>query len=415
MTEKTIAHFDLDSFFVSVERLKNPALSGKPVIVGGISDRGVVAGCSYEARTFGVSSAMPTRLAKRLCPDAIFIKGDHESYINYSGMVSEIMEDSLPLLERSSIDEFYADLTGMDRFFGCYKYAVELKEKIRRETGLVLSFGMSANKTVSKVATNEAKPNAQSQIETGSEKGFLSPLHIAKMPMIGKVTGQQLRNMGITTIGMLSKMPVEMMEAVLGKTGVMLWERANGIDETPVIPYHERKSHSKEMTFDKDTIDIELLKSVLARMVEELTFDLRTRSSCAGLLAVKIKYSNFDTHTRQVHIPHTASDHVLREKAIEIFEKLYDRRLLIRLIGVRLSRLVPGYSQIGLFDDSVHRAGLYQAMDKIRLRHGTQAIRTAYAEQLREKKKNVRNENEEPVPAGIAPGRLRGYYDYLHK
>ncbi|NBA88691.1 DNA polymerase IV [Emticicia sp. CRIBPO] len=411
MAERTIAHFDLDSFFVSVERLKNSKLVGKPVIVGGQSDRGVVAGCSYEARKFGVSSAMPTKLARRLCPDALFIKGDFESYMQYSALVSEIMEDRLPVLEKASIDEFYADFTGMDRFFGNFNYALDLKKRVLKETGLTISFGMSTSKTVSKVATNESKPDAKRKIDSGDEKKFLSPLPIISMPMIGKVNGQHLRNMGIKTIGMLSQMPVEMLEAVMGKNGVMLWERANGIDDAPVTPYHERKSHSKEMTFDKDTIDVDLLKSILAKMIEEITFDLRSKTQCAGLIAVKVRYSNFDTHTRQVNIPYTASDETLREKALEIFDKLYDRRLLIRLVGVRFSKLVPGYSQINLFDRSSDMAGLYQAMDKIRLRYGVKAVQTAFATRLYEKKKEDREERRAAETArGLPPERLRNHY-----
>lgn len=402
---RTIAHFDLDSFFVSVERLKNPALIGKPVIVGGMSERGVVAACSYEARAYGVSSAMPGKMARRLCPDAIWIRGDFESYISYSALITQAMADSLPVLEKASIDEFYADFTGMDKYFGSYKYATELRERLKKETGLTISFGMSTGKTVSKVATNEAKPNGQRLIKVGEERSFLSPLTIQKMPMIGKVTGQQLRNMGITNIGMLAQMPPKMLQAVLGQNGLNLWERANGIDHTPVVPYHDQKSLSKEMTFDKDTTDISLLKSIAVKMIEELCFDLRAKNRCAGLISVKIRYSNFDTHTRQLSVPYTASDDLLQEKALEIFEKLYDRRLLIRLIGVRLSKLVAGFTQIMLFDNSAHLADLYQAMDKIRTKHGLKAVGKVYGMQLYEKRKEKRIEGK-----GLPAEKLKRMY-----
>lgn len=405
VNNRTVAHFDLDSFFVSVERLKNAQLAGKPVIVGGMSDRGVVAACSYEARSFGVSSAMPAKLARRLCPDAIWIRGDFDSYSQYSAMVTEIMDSSLPLLEKASIDEFYADLSGMDRFFGSYKYASELRQRIINETGLSISFGMSTGKTIAKIATNEAKPSGQILVPLGKEKPFLNPLSIDKMPYIGKVTAQQLRNLGITSIGMLARMPKGMLQTVLGKNGLGLWERANGIDTSPVMPYHDQKSMSKEMTFDKDTTDVSLLRSIVVKMVEDLCYDLRQKNRCAGQISVKVRYSNFDTHNRQVAISFTASDHELQQKALEIFDKLYDRRLLIRLIGVKFGKLVAGHSQIALFDTSAHMADLYQAMDRIRHKHGLKAVMRAYGMQLYERRKELHAEG-----AGLPDGKLKILY-----
>lgn len=404
-TTRTIAHFDLDSFFVSVERIKNPSLIGKPVIVGGMSERGVVAACSYEARAFGVSSAMPGKMAKRLCPDAIWIRGDFESYVKYSDMVTNLMESNLPLLEKASIDEFYADLTGMDKYFGSYKYATELRQRVKKDTGLTISLGMSSGKTISKVATNECKPNNQKLIPLGEERSFLSPLAISKMPMIGKVTGQQLRNMGITSIGMLAEMPKKMVQAVLGQNGVSLWDRANGIDNSPVVPYHDQKSMSKEMTFDKDTTDVSLLRSILVKMTEELCYDLRRKNRCVGQLSVKIRYSNFDTHLRQLSVSYTANDDQLQETALEIFEKLYDRRLLIRLIGVKFGKLVPGYSQITLFDKSAHMADLYQAMDRIRHKHGIKAVGKVFGMQMYERRKETKVEG-----IGLPAEKLRKMY-----
>ncbi len=397
--QKIIGHFDLDSFFVSVERLKNPSLCGKPVIVGGASERGVVAACSYEARAYGVHSAMPAKLARRLCPDALWIRGDYESYIQHSAAVTHIMAERLPLLEKASIDEFYADFSGMDRFFGSYKYASELRKRILKDTGLQISFGMSSGKTVAKVATNEAKPCGQLLVPVGQERPFLGPLAIDKMPYIGKVTAQQLRNMGIRSIGMLAAMPAAMLQGLLGKNGLVLWERANGIDHSRVEPYHEQKSLSKEMTFDKDTTDVSLLKSIVTKMIEDICLDLRSKNRCTGQLSVKIRYSNFDTHTRQLAIPYTANDHDLQQAALEIFEKLYDRRLLIRLVGVRLSKLVPGYSQIQLFDNSARLAGLYQAMDTIRHKHGLKAVMKVYGMQLYERRKEATLLTAEGLPA----------------
>lgn len=376
--EKAIVHYDLDSFFVSVERLKNPSLIGKPVVVGGSSERGVVASASYEARQFGIHSAMSSQLAKRLCPDAIFVRGDHHSYTEFSNTVTEIISGSVPVLEKASIDEFYCDFTGMEKFFGCYKWAKEIKEKIARETHLNITFGLSTSKTVSKVATNEAKPNGKLQVPMGYESMFLKPLTINKLPMVGDTTAKTMRMMGIQSIGTLAAMPVRLLEAVFGKHGKLFWERANGIDDTPIVPYHDQKSFSKEMTFDKDTTDVARLKSILVFMVESLTFDLRQQVKCAGTITVKIRYSNFDTYTRQTHVFYTSDDQVIIEKVMNLFDNLYDKRLLIRLIGVRLSKLVQGYSQINLFDNSSKLAALHQAMDKVKHKHGEKIVGRAY-------------------------------------
>jgi len=385
--EKNIVHFDLDAFYVSVERLKNSELNGKPVIVGGLSDSGVVAACSYEARKFGVHSAMPSVMAKRLCPDAIFIKGDFESYSQHSDMVTQIISDRVPIIEKASVDEFYADLTGMEKYFGCLKYSEQIKNEIRKETGLSISFGLASNKTVSKVATNEVKPNGQCHVQYGFERAFLKPLPVNKLPMIGEVTGQKLRNMGILNIGTLAEMPKKMLESVFGKNGITLWERANGLDDTPIEPYHDRKSISKEITFDKDTTDVVRLKGVIMRMVEELTFELRQKRQCMGCIAIKIRYSNFDTHTKQLQMLYTTDDEIIINKALELFDKLYDRRLLIRLVGVRFSKIVSGYSQINLFDNSAEMANLYQSMDRIRVRHGSRLIGRAYGMLLYQKRR----------------------------
>jgi DNA polymerase-4 len=379
--EKAIVHYDLDSFFVSVERLKNPSLIGKPVVVGGSSERGVVASASYEARRFGIHSAMSSQLARRLCPDAIFVRGDHHSYTEFSNTVTEIISESVPVLEKASIDEFYCDFTGMERFFGCYKWAKDIKDKITRETRLNITFGLSTSKTVSKVATNEAKPNGKMQVPTGYERPFLNPLSINKLPMIGNTTAKTLRTMGIQNIGTLAAMPVKLLDAVFGKHGKLFWERANGIDDTPIVPYHDQKSFSKEMTFDKDTTDVARLKSILVFMVENLTFDLRHQVKCAGTITVKIRYSNFDTYTRQTHVFYTSDDQVIIEKVMDLFDNLYDKRLLIRLIGVRLSKLVQGHSQINLFDNSSKLAALHQAMDKVKHKHGEKIVGRAYGMQ----------------------------------
>ncbi len=375
--ERNIVHIDLDTFFVSVERLVNPKLIGKPVLVGGTSDRGVVASCSYEARTFGIHSAMPMKMARQLCPEAIIVKGDTGEYSKYSNIITDIIGAEVPLYEKSSIDEFYIDLTGMDRFFGSYKIATELRKKITRETNLPISFALSSNKTVSKVGTGEAKPNGQKEIPFGTEKDFLAPLSIRKIPMVGDKTYQLLRGMGVAKIHTLQEMPIELMQQVLGDNGTVIWRKANGIDNTPVVPYSERKSISAERTFDKDTIDVKALKGIMTGMTEKLTYQLRSEQKLTACVTVKIRYSDFNTYTMQARIPYTSLDHVLIQKVSELFDKLYQKRMLIRLIGVRLSHLVHGGHQYNLFEETLEQIQLYQAMDKIRKRYGKNAVNRA--------------------------------------
>ena len=372
--ERSVMHMDLDTFFVSVERLMDSRLNGKPVLIGGTSDRGVVASCSYEARVFGVHSAMPMKLARQLCPEAIIIRGNSSSYLKYSDIVSGIVQEAVPLFEKTSIDEFYCDLTGMDRFFGCYKFASEMRQKVIKETGLPISFGLSANKTVSKVATGEAKPNNQILVQRGTEKSFLAPLSIRKIPMVGEKTYQILRNLGIKDIRTLQDMPVELLQRTLGENGLMIWKKANGIDDSPVVPFHERKSLSTERTFDKDTIDVEKLRGLIIAMTENLAYQLRKGDKLTSCVTMKIRYSDFQTQTLQCRIPYTSADHLLVPKLLELFEKLYQRRVLVRLIGVRFSHLVSGGYQINLFDDNEERINLYQAMDRMRQRYGDRAV-----------------------------------------
>jgi DNA polymerase IV len=379
MADRNIVHMDLDSFFVSVERLKNDKLNDKPILIGGASDRGVVASCSYEARQFGVSAAMPMRMAKLLCPDALIIKGDMEEYSRYSSVVSDIIQDRAPVVEKASIDEHYIDITGMDQFFGCYKWMHELRAFIIKETGLPISCGLSLNKTVAKVATNEAKPNGEMNVEKNAIRPFLNPLSIKKIPGVGSKTYQQLRSMGIETIYTLSQVPPELMQKVLGENGLTIWQKSNGIDETPVIPYMERKSISTETTFDKDTTDVTYLNQVLLGMVMELAFQLRQERRLTSCITVKLRYSNFDTETRQLRIPYTAFDKTLIDITKDLFQKLYTRRMLIRLIGIRFSHLVSGFEQINLFNASQEQYNLYQAMDKIRRRFGEKSLSMAAA------------------------------------
>ncbi|MEP3389266.1 MAG: DNA polymerase IV [Reichenbachiella sp.] len=350
---------------------------GKPVLIGGTSDRGVVASCSYEARTFGIHSAMPMKMALQLCPEAIVVRGNSMLYTEKSKAVTQIIQDNVPLFEKSSIDEFYIDLTGMDHFFGCMQWASELKKKIVKETRLPISFGLSQNKTVSKVATNEIKPDNQLQIMPGQEKAFLAPLPVKKIPMVGEKTYHALRQLGIRYIRTLQEMPVELMERTFGLSGIKMWQKAQGIDNSPVIPHQERKSISTERTFDRDTTDVIKLKAIMLAMAENLAFQLRRGQKLTACITVKVRYSDFNTYTLQNKIPHTSADHLLIPKVLEMFDRLYNKRLLVRLIGVRFSHLAEGHYQINLFEDSEEIIRLYQAMDKIRNKHGDRKVMRA--------------------------------------
>lgn len=375
--ERTIVHMDLDTFFVSVERLQNSGLMGRPVIIGGLSDRGVVASCSYEARKFGVHSAMPMKMALNLCRDATVIRGDMDLYSKYSKLVTDVIAEKAPVYEKASIDEHYLDITGIDRFWGAYKWSHELRERIIRETGLPISLGMSVNKTVCKIATGEAKPNGEKQVDKDAVQHFLNPLSIRKIPMVGSKTYQLLRSMGVSTIQTLSAIPIEMMESVLGKNGTEIWKKAHGLDFTPVVPYSEEKSISAERTFETDTIDVLMLERLLISMAEKLCFKLRKKEKLASVVTVKIRYANYDTHTLQKKIAYTSLDHVMIGTVRELFRRIYERRMLIRLVGIKFGGMISGAQQLNLFDNNEKQIKLYLSMDKIRLHYGSGAIKRA--------------------------------------
>ena len=371
---RSILHMDLDTFFVSVERLMDRRLHGVPILIGGTGDRGVVAACSYETRTFGVHSGMPMRQARLMCPEALVIRGNSINYMKQSEAVTAIIKEAVPVCEKSSIDEFYADLSGMDRFFGCWQFARELRDRVIHETGLPISFGMSTSKTVSKVATGQAKPSGTLQVQYGSEQPFLAPLSVRKIPQVGTHTYNILRNLGVKRIHTVQEMPIELMEQVLGQNGTSIWRKAHGIDPSPVIAFNERKSISTERTFAKDTTDVEKLRGILVAMTENLAYQLRRGRKLTACIAVKVRYADFDTRSVQARIPYTSSDHVLIPKVKALFEQLYNRRVQVRLIGVRYSHLVEGGCQMDLFDDVDERLELYRALDRIRNQYGDRSV-----------------------------------------
>ena len=375
MFDRAILHLDLDAFFASVECLRNSALQGKPLIVGGYSGRGVVASCSYEARAFGVHAAMPIRMALRLCPEAVVVRGDMELYSKYSGLVTDILREEVPVLEKASIDEFYADLSGMDRYFGCWRWATELRGRILRESGLPISMALSVNKLVSKIGAGESKPNGARLIEAGTEKNFMAPLAVRKIPSVGEVTGRKLNLMGIRLVGQLRQIPPQLLEREFGRYGPQLWKKAHAEDDSPVTPMHEQKSISTESTFESDSADMGWLRDQLTGMVMELGYELRKRGQLTACITVKLRYADFNTFTRQRHIPYSASDTQLMRVAHELFEQLYERRQRIRLLGVRFSDLVQGRPQLNLFEDTPEDTRLMDALDRIRSRFGTDAVK----------------------------------------
>jgi DNA polymerase-4 len=372
--DRAILHIDLDAFYVSVELLRHPELRGKPLIIGGSSERGVVSSCSYEARRFGVRSAMPVRAALQLCPGATVLRGDMETYAKHSKIVTRIIAEAAPLFEKASIDEFYIDLSGMDKYFGCWKWSQELRRRIMSETGLPLTMALSVNKTVSKIGAGEAKPNGELLIPAGTERDFLAPLPVGKMPSIGKETERKLALLGIRTIGQLAAMPPALLERDLGKHGLYIWKRAQGEDDSPVSPWHEQKSISTERTFHTDIGDAQQLRDRLTDLVTRLAFELRQDKKLTACVAVKVRYPDFSTFTRQSKVPLTASDSILMKAAQEIFGQLYDHRRPLRLLGVRFSDLANGNEQTSLFNDTAREADLLQQLDKIRARFGAGAV-----------------------------------------
>ena len=374
--QRIIAHFDLDSFFASVEMLNDPSLVGKPVIVGG-SERGVVAACNYEARKFGIHSAMPSSKAKQLCPHAIFIKGNYADYSKYSRWVTEIIAGKAPLFEKDSVDEFYLDLTGMGKFFNPLQWTIDLRKEIMDKTKLPISFGLASNKMMAKMATNQAKPNGYLQVPFGKEKDFLAPLSVGDIPGVGEQTELILKSMGIYTIKNISETEVEILEERLGKWGTDLWQKSQGIHNGEVSAYHEAKSISSENTFNENKIDLVFLKAELVRLTEKICYELRDDGKVAGCVAVKIRYPDFETNSRQTTISYTAADDEIIPVVKELFNKLYKKGNPVRLLGVRLSELTNDAVQTNIFSDTERKSDLYKAIDSVKNRFGKKVVKRA--------------------------------------
>jgi len=357
--------------------INNPALKGKAVIVGGSADRGVVTTCSYEARKFGVRSAMPMKKAMQLCPHAIIVRGTRGEYSRYSRWVTDIIAAKAPLFEKASIDEFYIDLTGMDKFFDPFKWTIDLRNEIIEQTKLPISFGLASNKMIAKIATDEAKPNGYLFVQPGMEKTFLAPLPVNKFSGVGEAMHKKLNASGIFTIRQLSETYPDLLNKLFGKTGLDLWKKSQGIHEGIVQPYHESKSISTENTFEENKRDEAFLLSELVRMTEKVAYELRQDGKLTGCIAVKIRYPDFETTTKQTSIAYTLRDDELIPVAIDLFHQLYRKGQPIRLLGVRLSELTSHVMQGSLFDETDKKGELYKAIDAVKNKFGKQALQKA--------------------------------------
>jgi DNA polymerase-4 len=367
---------DLDAFFASCELLLDPSLKGKPVIVGGTGMRGVVTSCTYEARAFGVRSGMPFRQALRLCPQAITLPGHYRFYGEKSREVRQVVEALAPQFEFASIDEFYCDFTGMERFFGAEAYARMLRERIQQETNLPISMGIASSKTVAKVATNEAKPNGVCVVPPGQEAAFLARLHVSKLPGVGPTTEAALGRLGIHTVQHLQRANPQLLNQTLGKFGPWLWNKAHGRCEREVEPYFDRKSIGAEHTFrQRDSSETQYLLRELLALTEEVCYGLRQKQFSTGCVAVKLRYHDFETHTRQRNQPLTDDEQTILRTAQELFHELWDGHTPVRLIGVRLTQLETGAPtlQTELFDNRAQQ--LAQARN---LAHSVDALRGKY-------------------------------------
>jgi DNA polymerase-4 len=375
--EFMIAHFDLDSFFVSVEILKDPSLKGKPVIVGGQNEKGIVTTCTYEARKFGVHSAMPMKTAMRLCPQAIVVSGNYPEYSRYSKWVTDLIASKAPLFEKASIDEFYIDLHGMDKFFDPLKWTIELRKLITEETGLPISFGIAKNKMVAKMATNEAKPNGFLQVPLGKEKEFLAPLEVNKIPGVGEQANKILNYHGIKFIRDIHESTPENLEKLLGKWGHELGNKAQGNHTSVITEYREAKSISKENTFFENVLDVEILMAEIVRMVEKVCFELRKEEKVTGCVTIKLRYPDFETTSRQASIPYTSADDEIIPVAKALFHKLYKKGKPVRLLGVRLSNFSEDSVQANLFHDAERKNSLYKSLDDVKNRFGRNSVNRA--------------------------------------
>jgi len=378
---RCIFHIDLDAFFVSVEQVLNPQLKGKPVIVGGDPERrGVVASASYEARPFGIHSGMPSSKARRLCPQAIFIRANFSRYRDASTRFMEILADFSPDIEPLGLDEAYLDVTGCEEPYDSPRQlALAIKERIHKELKITASVGIATCKVVAKIASDLCKPDGLLEIAPGEEQAFLNPLPVARLPGVGKKTEQALKEMGVTTIGELASLPLDMIKRQFGATGAVLHSYARGIDDREVEAPSEAKSISQQLTFARDTREHNFLEANLHNLCQEVCQELRSQNKRAKCVAIRLRYADFKTITRQV-ILKEASDvtQVVFATAQQLLTKaLAQQEKPIRLIGIRISSLIGEGKQIPMFDSGMEKPEhLDKAIDKIRSKYGSTAIKT---------------------------------------
>jgi DNA polymerase-4 len=374
-TNTSILHVDMDAFFVSVELLERPELRDKPVVVGGRPDqRGVVTAASYEARKYGIQSAMPLRTAGRLCPHAIFLDGHHAKYTQWSDRVATILTNFSPVVEMVSIDEAYLDLAGTKRLHGPpFAAADKLLRSITRTTGLPCSGGLATTRLVAKVASDQGKPRGLVWVPAGSEERFLAQLAVRKIPGIGKVTERALHALGIERVEQIAAQPQEKLEKIFGQWGTALYRKARGGDSYEFVVDAEPKSISQNHTFNEDTDDAAALTAVLSHLSQKACKRLREAGLAAGTLTLTIRYAGFDTHTRSKSLGEsTALDGGINAVFQELFQKHRDQRRRVRLLGVSLSNFSHGGEQLDLLQ-AEHRERLKkltQATDRLRDRFG---------------------------------------------
>lgn len=381
MSHRAIIHLDLDAFFVAVERLDDPALVGLPVIVAGRPEvRGVVASASYEARKFGIHSAMPTAQALRLCPHVTIVAGHRERYVEFSRRVMALLGEYTPLLEPLSIDEAFLDVTGTEAHFGPpAQLARTLQDRIMAELRLSASLGVASNKLVAKIASDLRKPAGITVVPPGGEAAFLAPMTIRKLWGVGPATARELARLGIETIGELAQQPVDVLRARFGPAhGEGLWRAARGLDDSPVTPEREAKSLSREETFAQDIGDGALLRRELLRLSDAVAARLRRHGLRARTVSLKLRYGDFTTLTRQATLADpTDAGAAIYAQALALFEAAWNRRP-VRLLGVSADNLTQAARQLRLFEqEDTRRTQLEAALDRIRARFGEHAIQRA--------------------------------------
>ncbi len=374
----TIFHLDLDTFFVSVERILDPSLKGKPVIVGAnpSAGRGVVAACSYEAREFGLHSAMPIKQAYKLCPHGIYLHGTHGEYSRYSKAVKNILDKYVPQIEQTSIDEFYMDFTGTEKIYGSmYLFAKKLQEQILHELNLPCSIGIGTNKTIAKICSDHAKPLGVLYILPGLEKEFLAPLPVETIPGVGKVTLQSLHSKGYYTIDDIANTSQDYLSLAYGKAGIQLWNKANGEGKTFISTQHKRKSISKERTFGKDVMNKTKVEDTLFTLTSKVCQMLRDRNWQTSTVSIKLRYSDFVTITRAKTVVPTDDDKKIFGTAVGLLRSAYTRRVATRLIGIHLTNFSEYNEQEILFEDeNILRKRMLRAVTRIRDKFGYSSI-----------------------------------------